>query len=59
MRAAGWPRVVGILGVPAALYPVVALAMHGTVSAHLLVGIVLAQAVWYLGIAVLLLRRDV
>lgn len=57
VRSAGAARIVGILGV-AALYPPIALGMHGTVSAHLLVGIVAAQAAWYLGVTVLLLRRD-
>ncbi|HEX3467381.1 MAG TPA: hypothetical protein VHT05_04815 [Candidatus Elarobacter sp.] len=59
VRSAGWTRVVGVLGLPAALYPPALLAMHGAITAHMLVGLVAAQAIWYLGVAVLLLRRDV
>jgi len=60
LRSAGAPRNVGIIGLLAgSLPPIVVLASGMTITAHSLVVIVLAQTVWYFGIATLLIRRRI
>lgn len=53
-----WTRVVGALGIVAAAYTLIALSLTGYIGPHALLGIALAQNVWYVCAGALLVREQ-